>query len=131
MKIRAGFVTNSSSTNFIIISKKVITPEYLFKKLGFKKNSPLFEPAMELCNNIIYGAEQGLRWYDIPDTVEDVQEIFGEKTAEIYRCKKEKGYNIYFGYTNSDDGALTGFFTTDSFEINKKNFYINGKNWTW
>ena len=34
MKIRMGFITNSSSTNFLIISKNELTAEYLFKKLG-------------------------------------------------------------------------------------------------
>lgn len=131
VKIREGFVTNSSSTNFIIISKKDITSEYLFKKLGFKKNSPLRESAMELCENIIYGAEYGLRWYDMPDTVETVQKIFGAKTAEIYKSRKEKGHHIYYGHTNSDGGDLTCFFTSDSFEIDTKNFYINGKNCVW
>lgn len=37
MKIRMGFITNSSSTNFLIISKKELTEDYLFKKLGFIK----------------------------------------------------------------------------------------------
>ena len=35
MKIRMGFITNSSSTNFLIISKEELTEDYLFKKLGF------------------------------------------------------------------------------------------------
>ena len=37
MIIRDGFVTNSSSTSFIIISKKQLTGEYLAEKLGVKK----------------------------------------------------------------------------------------------
>ena len=37
MKIREGFVTNSSSTNFLIVSKKELDEAYLMEKLGFKK----------------------------------------------------------------------------------------------
>lgn len=55
MKIRIGYVTNSSSTNFLILSKKELTAQYLYKKLGFKKNSPIESAAMEMCENIIYG----------------------------------------------------------------------------
>ena len=48
MKIRIGYVTNSSSTNFLILSKKELTPEYLFKKLGFKKGSIIEQYALDL-----------------------------------------------------------------------------------
>ena len=41
MKIRMGFITNSSSTNFLIISKEELTEEYLFEKLGFIKDGML------------------------------------------------------------------------------------------
>ena len=37
MKIRTGFITNSSSTNFLIISRKELTEDYLFEKLGLNK----------------------------------------------------------------------------------------------
>ena len=36
MIIRDGFVTNSSSTNFMIISKEKLSSSYLYEKLGFK-----------------------------------------------------------------------------------------------
>ena len=96
MKIRNGFVTNSSSTNFLIISKKEITTEFLFKKLGFKNDSILADMGWELCNNLLY-----------------------------------KGYNSLRGRTHSEDDSLTSFFTMDSFEIDEKDFYINGKNCIW
>ncbi len=43
MKIRMGFITNSSSTNFLIISKEKLTEDYLFEKLGFIKGGALEE----------------------------------------------------------------------------------------
>lgn len=48
MKIRMGFITNSSSTNFLIISKKELTEDYLFKKLGFIKGGALEEQGRQL-----------------------------------------------------------------------------------
>lgn len=132
MKIRIGYVTNSSSTNFMIISKKELTAEYLYKKLGFKKHSILKNQAMELCENIINGISEGLRWYEIDELNEDnVKEVFGEKAARIFAEKKAKGYFSYSGNTGSDEGALTAFFTTDSFEIDEKDFYLNARNCVW
>lgn len=80
MKIRIGYVTNSSSTNFLILSKKELTAQYLYKKLGFKKNSPIESAAMEMCENIIYGTNKGLRYFNFDEvTYDNVKEVFGVK----------------------------------------------------
>lgn len=85
MKIRIGYVTNSSSTNFLILSKKELTAQYLYKKLGFKKNSPIESAAMEMCENIIYGTNKGLRYFNFDEvTYDNVKEVFGEKAASRY-----------------------------------------------
>ena len=49
MKIRTGFITNSSSTNFLIISKNELTEEYLFRKLGFIEGGQLAKQGHDLC----------------------------------------------------------------------------------
>lgn len=132
MKIRVGYVTNSSSTNFIIISKKRLTVEYLYNKLGFKENSVVQQQAEELCQNIINGTIEGLRWFNLDEANEDyVREFFGEEAAQIYCKTKPKGFFTYFGHTNSSDGDLTCFFTTDSFEIVEKDFYLNARHCVW
>lgn len=90
MKIRIGYVTNSSSTNFLILSKKELTAQYLYKKLGFKKNSPIESAAMEMCENIIYGTNKGLRYFNFDEvTYDNVKEVFGEKLqVDIWNIKK-------------------------------------------
>ncbi|MDR1397759.1 MAG: hypothetical protein LBJ14_08510 [Desulfarculales bacterium] len=133
MLFRDGFVTNSSSTNFLIISKKNLTPEYLFDRLGFVKDSPLEEYGRELCRDIIDGIDRGtLRWFDISEiNFESVKEVFGEKSARLYADKIKKGFHAYMGYTSSDQGMLTVLFTTDYMEIEEEDFYLNGLNCTW
>ena len=34
-------------------------------------------------------------------------------------------------YTGSDEDPITQFFTTDSFEIEDKDFYLNGRSCVW
>ena len=127
MKIRDGFVTNSSSTNFIIISKEELTEEYLYKKLGFKKNSPFREEGLELCQYMLN------RNYFETDELdyENVKSTFGEKTAERFKEAIKKNYYIHTGSTNSDDPPLASLFTCDSLEIDEKDFYVNGKECSW
>ena len=56
--------------------------------------------------------------------------MFGEKTAEKYKKLSKKNYHLYIGHTGNDD-ELINFFTTDSFIIDEKDFYINGQNCVW
>lgn len=132
MKIRDGFVTNSSSTNYIIISKKELTHEYLYKKLGFSKTSRMMPLGSDLSTDILRGVESGVRWFDVEKIDYDtVLEIFGEETAKKYKELTQKGFYTYLGHINSDDSCLTSFMTTDRFEINDRDFYMNGLNCGW
>ena len=132
MKIRIGFVTNSSSTNFLILSKEEITEEYLYKKLGFVESSMLEAPARELCRNIIDGTYMGVRHFEWEEiTFENIQKTFGKDAADKYKIYMKKGFHPYVGYTRSDDSIFTGFFTTDSFEIEEKDIYLNGRSCMW
>lgn len=128
MKITTGFITNSSSTNFLIITKEELTEDFLFDKLGFVKGGVLEKQGRELCENIMYGIERGLDQDNTPD-YETILKEFGNKSAKIYNKNREG--HAYWGYTSSDDPPVTQFFTTDSFEIEDKDFYLNGRMCVW
>jgi hypothetical protein len=102
----------------------------LFEKLGFVQGGVLEEQGRQLCDSIIDAINGGLRYYsyDMP-TYETIKEVFGDKSAMLY--KKNKKFHAYWGYTSSDDSPITQFFTTDSFEIEDKDFYLNGRSCVW
>ncbi|PWL75929.1 MAG: hypothetical protein DBY22_02940 [Clostridiales bacterium] len=132
MIIRDGYVTNSSSTNFMIISKEKLTRDYLIEKLGFKKGSSINSSTVSLANDIVSATEYGVRWFEVEQIDYDtILKIFGKESAEKYKKLSKKGYYTYFGHTNSDDDSLTSFMTMDSFVIDERDFYMDGKNCIW
>lgn len=132
MKIRDGFVTNSSSTNFLIITKEELTQEYLLNKLGIKDNSPLRSEFVQLCDDIVKATKFGISDFDINSiNSENILKVFGKKSAEKYKHLVKKGYFVYIGDTPSDSSGLTSFFTTDCFEYEHNGIYINGLNCIW
>lgn len=132
MMIRDGFVTNSSSTNFMIISKEALTSEYLLEKLGFKKASRIMKAGVSLADDIESGIQSGPRWFEI-DKVDyaTILENFGLESAEKYKMLTAKGYHTYIGHINSDDYYFASFMTMDSFVIDEKDFYMDGRNCGW
>lgn len=132
MIIRDGFVTNSSSTNFLIISKEELTVDYLYQKLGFLENSPIESTGRQFCQEIINGTQNGVRWFEVDEiNYDSVLEIFGKKSADKYKKLSRKGYTAYIGHTGSDESYLTIHFTLDNFELDEKDIYINGLNCVW
>lgn len=132
MKIRSGFVTNSSSTNFLIISKEQLTYEYLLDKLGFTPNSEILDTGYVLAEDILKGVNEGLRWFQFDKIDYDaILEAFGEESAKKYLELDKRGFFTYVGHTSSDDDYITSFMTMDNFLIDDDDFYMNGLNCVW
>lgn len=69
MKIRGDFVTNSSSTNFMIISKEELTTDYLMEKLGIKEKSKFRNIGYSLARDIINATTSGVAGMMLNQTI--------------------------------------------------------------
>lgn len=125
MKIRKGFVTNSSSTNFIIISDKELSYDYLYEKLTDSKQSIFADEMRELCNVILNSVKK------ICPITDEIEKQYGGKLDKIYKKMSKKGCFIYFGSTSSESDEIESFFTCESIEFETKGFYLNGLNCVW
>ena len=126
MMIRNGFVTNSSSTNYIILSKGELTPEKLADLLGVREQSTLYSQVLDLARNLL------VRDYLRPSDEfvnapfeEQLLDIFGEKTLKKYRKLSKKGYVVYCGRINDDYEEIEAMLTIDSFIVSSKNIYMD------
>jgi len=104
MKIRFGFVSNSSSSSFIIGCKEKPSREMLMEALGVKENSVLYEFAGEIADIIIRRID------DITD--EDIENNYRGKLLEKCREIKNKGMRIFQGRADSDTDSYAemGFY---------------------
>lgn len=132
MKIRDGFVTNSSSTSYIIISKKNLTGKFLAKKLGLNEKNPNYYEILDVCNNMIKDGKHGFYHSDYEATnYELVKSTFGISTAEKYKKALKKGYEIYCGYISSDESEYEVAMCLDYLKYNDSDIFIDATENVW
>jgi len=131
MKISNGFVTNSSSTSFVISSKNKVTKKTFIKAMGVEKQSLVFDMFEELFNKVENVKEE------IPLGVKNLEKFFDENGIRIHdsgdvdeiRKRYNAGEKVYYGrLSDGGDGDCVAFFSHESFVIIEDDFYFNARN---
>ncbi|MHA1468967.1 MAG: hypothetical protein ACTSSP_00245 [Candidatus Asgardarchaeia archaeon] len=105
MKIRKGFVSNSSTSSFIVGIPKDLSEEekkiFLINKMGGEKSifSEMFEPIANLILGGDIGEERILEYWG-EDSLEGLKENCSDMYDIIMKCR-EKGLEIHMG--SADD----------------------------
>ncbi|MDR1871591.1 MAG: hypothetical protein LBS60_06630 [Deltaproteobacteria bacterium] len=123
MKVRQGFVTNSSSTSFVISLKGDFTRDNFFKALGLKKDFPLANVITSLFKTIQSRAED---FEEIIPKGKSFEDLTPEWLAETDHCGLEEELDtikkllaekrkVYFGEFWDDNGDAAEAFLRFSY----------------
>jgi len=126
MKIKTDYVTNSSSTNFILATSIDFTESAFLELVGINHNSPLL-PIFSRLFTLIENNMKELDYWSFDYELEKNHKSVADKLRGFF----EEGRKFYVGKLSSDTEPIEQFFCTESFEAENEHIYFNYLDCLW
>lgn len=134
MRVRAGFVSNSSSTSFLIITRDELEEGAFLELMGVAPDSPIADLFRELFSDVV-GSSRYVDFSRVSARVspESWFETDRLSPAMVVRLRQaaEQGLKAYYGSLSSDNTPVQTFFCTEAFEVENERIYFNYLECAW
>ena len=131
MRIVSSFVTNSSSTSFVLVQRKKLDKKFFLEHFGISSDNILYRTFSDWFDAINSRLRQVPSGLNLLDYLEKEEVYLDEDDKEEIVSRYQNGEKVFYGSLSTDGdsgGGAEVFFASENVIIIDEDFYFTNRN---